>query len=216
MSGTINSLIWIIQLAIVPRGRSTPDPLKHRFKSIERQAVDELRGGDVGQQSGRGVALRDRLRRQRRYNHGTSRLVARLRRALAARHRRGVVALRDLAARLGTFRRGVLTGWRIREDALAARAWPILEAHVLQHLHLGRDDVVLLGDHLADARALLATTAGAELLRLGDIVLNANAREMVGDGLSAGLLALVLRDSDFILGILFLSLRRFGGDFRLV
>jgi hypothetical protein len=87
---------------------------------------------------------------------------------------------------------------------------------VLQHLYLGRDDVVLLGDHLTDARPLLAAAAGAELLCLGDFVLNANARQIVGDWFATALLALVLWHGDFILGILFLGRRRFRRDFGLV
>ena len=46
--------------------------------------------------------------------------------------------------------------WPRREHAIALAARPILEAHVLQHDHLRRHDVGLLGDDLADARALLA------------------------------------------------------------
>jgi len=55
---------------------------------------------------------------------------------------------------------------------------------VLDHLDLGRLDVGLLGDDLADARTRMAAAARAQLLRLRDIVLDALARQAVVDRLA--------------------------------
>lgn len=50
----------------------------------------------------------------------------------------------------------------------------VFEAYMLQHHHLGRNDVELLGRFFADA-VRRAVAAGADLLRLGQVVFYALA-----------------------------------------
>ena len=99
---------------------------------------------------------------------------------------------------------------RLRENAVADVARPILETHVLDDLDLGRLDVGLLADDLADPRTSVAAAARAQLLGLGDIMLDPLARQVVGEWLAATCLALVLGNRDLVcLG------RRRCGSYRL-
>lgn len=127
--------------------------IENALQPIQRQAVGIFRHGDEGGETGRAVALRQRLRRQRRGNN---------RRAVVAR---------------------TLTG-----------ATGIFEAHVLQHACLRGLDVELLARHFADARLLAA--AGARLLGVGNVVLDALARQCCVDRLPLAAFARVPGNDD--------------------
>jgi hypothetical protein len=101
----------------------------------------------VGEQTGRGIALGDRLRRQ---GGGAHRLFA----------------------------------------ALAG----VLGADVADHLDPGRDDVELLADLLADPGQLAA--ADTDLVRVGQIVLHVDARQVIWQRFASALAVLVCRHAN--------------------
>ena len=69
---------------------------------------------------------------------------------------------------------------------------------MLHHLDLRRLDVGLLGDDLADAGAQVAAAARAQLLALGDIVLDAFARQSIVEQLASALRARVRGNRDLV------------------
>jgi hypothetical protein len=189
------------------------DARQNSLDAVQRQSVNELHRGDVGEQTRRCIALGDRLRRQRshddraRFGLGLSprRLGAGDRRTRRVGRWRGVLALN---ANLALSANRVLG-----ENAIAYLASTVFEAHVLDHLRLCRNDVVLFTDSLADARPRMPAAARAHLLGFRNVMLDANAGQVIWDRSAAGLFARVFGNDDFGLG---LHLRRLGRGLGLV
>ncbi len=69
---------------------------------------------------------------------------------------------------------------------------------MLDDLHPGRNDIGLLGDHLADLAPGMPAAARTQLLSFRDVVLDAHAWQIIGKRLAPALAAPVLGNRDLI------------------